>query len=445
MLPTPEDRAEEIALFRSEIIGALVRRELGRGELQRELATLSQVRFRPPGSAHTRTFAVPTLQRWYYAYRAGGLAALRPQRRRDRGHGRKLPEEVRALLCQIRREHPDAPATLIVRTLVADGRLERDAVSVATVRRLYRERGLDRHAPAAETTVRLRWQAERPNALWHGDVCHGAPLRGPDGSSRPLRIHALLDDATRYVVALQAFASEREDDMLALLVGALRRHGPPRALYLDNGPTYRGTALRLVCERLGTTLVHAQPYDPAARGKMERFWRTLRQGCLDRLGALSELDEVNARLAAFLTQHYHRAPHAGLLGQAPGQVWHERAAERPVDALDEAALQAAFTVRARRRVRKDSTLDVAGATWELDAGFLAGRVVVVARSLAAPGEAPWVEHEGKRLALHRVAPERNARRKRARRPAPPPPTTPFDPAGALLALGHVDQIQENTP
>src|SRR5690606_19835999 len=120
-----------------------------------------------------------------------------------------------------------------------------------------------------------RWQAERPNALWHGDVCHGAPLRGPDGSSRPLRIHALLDDATRYVVALQAFASEREDDMLALLVGALRRHGPPRALYLDNGPTYRGTALRLVCERLGTTLVHAQPYDPAARGKMERFWRTL--------------------------------------------------------------------------------------------------------------------------------------------------------------------------
>ncbi|WP_428267714.1 DDE-type integrase/transposase/recombinase [Haliangium sp.] len=443
MLPTPEDRAEEIALFRSEIVGALVRRELTRGELQRELTALSQVRFRPPGSGHTRTYALPTLQRWYYAYRAGGLAALRPRPRRDRGHGRKLPEELRTLLCQIRREHPSTPTSLIVRTLVADGRIDRDAVSVATVRRLYRERGLDRHTPAAGTRVRLRWQAERPNALWHGDVCHGAALRGPDGSSRPLRIHALLDDATRYLVALQAFTSEREDDMLALLVGALRRHGAPQAMYLDNGPTYRGTALRVVCERLGTTLVHAQPYDPAARGKMERFWRTLRLGCLNQMGELNDLDAVNARLAAFRDQHYHLAPHAGLLGKTPGQVWYERAAERLVDSLDEAALQDAFTVRARRRVRTDSTLDVAGATWEIDAGFLAGRVVTVSRSLAAPEAAPWVEHEGKRLVLHRVAPERNARRKRARRPTPPPPTTPFDPAGALLALGQSSHDQED--
>jgi putative transposase len=69
-------------------------------------------------------------------------------------------------------------------------------------------------------------------ALWHGDVCHGPSLT-LEGRTLPLRLHALLDDASRYVVALEAHHSEREMDMLGLLVRALRRHGKPDALYLD--------------------------------------------------------------------------------------------------------------------------------------------------------------------------------------------------------------------
>jgi putative transposase len=126
----PKDHAEAIALFRSEIVGALVRRELSRGELKSALKALSQIRYRPPESNCLRAYSVPTLQRWYYAYRTGGLSALRPRPRRDRGHGRKLSSELRELLCQIRRENPPASATLIVRTLVADGRLSRGVATV---------------------------------------------------------------------------------------------------------------------------------------------------------------------------------------------------------------------------------------------------------------------------------------------------------------------------
>lgn len=444
-LLTPSDHAEAVALFRSEIIGALVRRELAPGALQHELAALSQIRFRPPGSPCTRTYSVPTLRRWYHAYRQGGLAALRSQPRQDRGHGRALPAEQRELLCQIRRENPHASATLILRTLVADGRIAKGAVSPVTVRRLFRERGLDRQPrDAAHPTQRLRWQAARPNALWHADVCHGAPLRLEGGRTQPVRIHALLDDATRYVLAIDAFASEEEACMLQLWVRALRRYGAPQTLYLDNGSTYRGQALRLACERLGTTLVHAKPYDAPARGKMERFWRTLRAGCLDHLGQMSSLHEVNVRLYAFVDQHYHRAPHASLLGRTPEAVWHARTAERPADALGDDALRAALTVRERRRVRKDSTLSLAGVLWEVEAGFLAGHTVTVARSLAEPGRAPWVEHEDRSMALHRVDVVRNARRKRTPLPAAPPKTTPFDPPGALLdrAVGRPPRHRE---
>ncbi|MFK7989957.1 MAG: DDE-type integrase/transposase/recombinase, partial [Sandaracinaceae bacterium] len=113
-------------------------------------------------------------------------------------------------------------------------------MSESTVRRLFAEHGLDRVGLAQHAREpRRRWEAGAPNALWHADVCHGPALR-IDGASVPLRIHAILDDRSRYVVALRACSTERESEMLSLMVGALRRHGAPDALYLDNGPTYVG-------------------------------------------------------------------------------------------------------------------------------------------------------------------------------------------------------------
>lgn len=431
----PKSHAEEVALFRSEVVGALTRQELSHGELKAELRGLSRQRFRPPGADSTRTWSVTTLERWYYAYKGGGLAGLVPQPRSDKGRARTLPAPLRELLLAIRREHPSASVPLVLRTLQADGRLAPDTVSPSTVRRLYKEHGLDRRpreAPAA--TTRLRWQAERPGALWHGDVCHGHILQ-LGGTARPLRIHALLDDASRYVVALEAHHAERELEMLGLLVRALRRHGPPDALYLDNGATYRGTVLRVACERLGVTLLHAKPYDPQARGKMERFWRTLREGCLDFLGQASTLHDVNVRLWAFLDAHYHKAPHASLMGRSPQSVF--SSAEHPPDSLDEAALREALTVHVRRRVRRDTTVSWRGHTWEVGLGFLAGRVVTLGHCLVEPDSSPWLEHEGQRLPLHPVDPTLNARRKRPPLKPQPQAASParpvhFDPPGALL-------------
>jgi putative transposase len=420
----PRDHAEAVALFRAQVIGALTRSELDHGELAAELRRLAEHKYRPPGRRATKQFGVSTLERWYYAYKRGGLDALRPDARSDRGRARELTPEQRALLLDIRREHPGASAELILRTLVLDGRLRKGVVSASTVARFFRDAKLPRGArPSGHT--RLRWQAEHPGALWHGDVCHGPALRIGQ-TTKPLRIHALLDDASRYGVALEAHHTEREDDMLDLMLGALRRHGAPDALYLDNGATYRGEVLRLACERLGITLIHARPGDAPARGKMERFWRTLREGCLDHLGTVTSLHDVQARLLAFLDEHYHRTPHGGLFGKTPAQAW-EAASTRPIDELE---LATALTTRTRRRVRKDGTLDVDGTPWQLDEGFLAGAIVT----------APVVEHDGRRYVLRPV--DAVAAGKTRRTPPTPPtpptpaapaaPTVPFDPAGALL-------------
>ena len=433
---SPSTPAEAVAVFRHGIIGSLTQAQLEQGQLRPALEQLSRQRFRPPGASATRQYSSATLERWYYAWRRKGLEGLKPRARSDKGRAQGLPAPVRQLLLDIRREHPNASVPLLLRTLEADGRLHKAQVSATTVRRLFTEAGLDKLGLRQSTSskTRLRWQAERPMALWHADVCHGPTLQ-VQGKGRPLRIHALLDDASRYVVALQALHTEREVDMLGVLVGALRRYGKPDALYLDNGSTYRGETLATACSRLGVSLLHARPYDPEARGKMERFWRTLREGCLDFLGSLSCLHEVNVRLWAFLDAHYHGAPHAGLLGASPQHTF-TSLRPTPLEDFDEAALRNALTVRSRRRVRRDTSVRIAGRDWELEAGHLVGRIVTLCQCLVDLTDKPWVEYEGRRYELHPVDPVKNARRERPwRRPhleenAPPPPA--FDPPKALL-------------
>lgn len=433
------DRAEEVAIFRHGIIGALATRDgLGHGELAEALRRIAEECHRPPEADRTRHFSVATLERWLYQYKKGGLEALRPSGRSDRGRGRELGPELRALLIDIRREYPNASVPLVLMTLAADGRLDPGKVSAATIRRLYRQEGLQRLAAKKEalgTKTRLRWQTLRPDALWHGDVCHGPTLVVGD-HRMPVRVHALLDDHARYVVALRVASTEREQDMLDLLVGALRTHGKPDALYLDNGATYRGETLRLLCGRLGISLLHAKPYDPEARGKMERFWLTMRRQVLDYCEGVTSLHDVQVRLLAWLDTHYHRAPHGGLMGKTPRGVYAPDA--REIDRVDEAVLKKALIVTETRKVRRDTTVSIEGRTYELDRGWLAGRIIHVAWSALEDPITPWAEYEGKRYELHLVDAERNASRKRPPRNAPGDATEKksepvvFDPPKALL-------------
>ncbi len=425
----PKDHAEAVALFRAQVLGPVLNRDLDRGDLLQHLREIAEVRFRPPGSDVTRCYALPTLLRWNRAYRAGGLEALRPESRRL-GDALGIGDELRELLLEIRRQHPSTPADNILATLEDDGRIERGVLSAQTLRRLYRRQGLSRRPKAKKGGVeagRLRWEARYPGDLWHADVCHGEALV-IDGHRVPVRIHALLDDSSRYIVALRVHRHEREVAMLDLVLEAVRSFGVPARLYLDNGSTYRGAALETACGRLGIALRHAGPYDPQARGKMERFWRTLREGVLDDLGPQASLHDVQVRLTAWVMERYHQRSHAGLKGLAPTKVW----MTRRLTVRSEFELRDAMTVRGTRRVRGDGTLSVGNLDWELREGFLVGKIVTVARALSCPEQAPWVEHEDQRYLLQVVDPVANGERRVRRQPKPGIDAVDYDPAGVVL-------------
>ena len=435
----PCDHAEAVAMFRAAIIGHLAHATLARGQLRSALDELSKQTFRPPGAVAGRTYAFSTLERWYYAFKKGGLEALKPKPRSDRGHGQNLSDELKTLLCDIRRDHPTASVPLIMDTLIRQGQLDKGAVSASTVRRLLRRRGLTRATGLVyrDQPQRLRWEAEAPMTLWHADVCHGSPIC-VDGVNKSVRIHAVLDDASRFVVAIEACESEREQDMLELFADTLRRRPAPQSLYLDNGSTYSGHLLKTVCDRLGVGLIHATPYSPQARGKMERFFRTLRERCLNHVGKLTSFDELNKRLWAFIDEDYHPRPHAGLMGRTPKEVFVD---EKPDDArwINEKSLRQAFVAKTSRQVRTDSTLSVEGELFEVDQRFLCGRKVDVCFCVLDEHPTPYVLFEGRRFSLHPVDVKQNAHRQR--RPADnDSPTVEFDPAKTL-----VDQAVGRTP
>jgi len=201
--------------------------------------------------------------------------------------------------------------------------------------------------------------------------------------------------------------------------------------------------LEIFCERLGVKILHAKPYDPQSRGKMERFWRTLRQGCLNHMGSLSSLHDVQVRLLSFLDKHYHLSPHASLMGRSPGQAYELGMAHRLSDKmLTEEELQDSLTLHNTRRIRSDNTVSVAGKEWQLTHGFIAKQIVVVGRCLLYPQQAPWIEHEGKKFVLEPVDAKGNSHRIRKHRPKKGIDSVPFDPPKALLCKATGRSMEE---
>lgn len=166
---------------------------------------------------------------------------------------------------------------------------------------------------------------------------------------------------------------------------------------MDNGANYRSRHLALVCAKLGIALIHARPYQPAGKGKIERWFRTLRAGWLRHLemDTIDGIEALNRALAGWVEGEYHQSPHRGLDGQSPLDRWAAAGAEvRYPDAagLD---LDELFLFETKRRVLKDRTLSLHGQLYEADATLI-GCTVTVRYDPAAPRtRALQLVHEGR--------------------------------------------------
>jgi len=353
----------DIALFRYSLIRepadpGLTTRQ--RGALVRELAGADHA---GPGGRRVKV-ARGTLDRWIRAYRAGGFEALAPVARTG------VPvtdERLLALAESLKRETPRRTAAQvaeIVRTAEGDG------PSARTLQRHFARLGLNTRPDGSAPQAFSRFGAEAPGDLWTGDALHGPVVGG-----RKTYLFAFIDDHSRALVGYRWGHSEDTVRLEAALRSALAARGLPRRCYVDNGSAFISKQLLRALASLGIALVHSRPGKPQGRGKIERFFETVRLQFLVEIEskAPADLAELNRLFSAWVETVYHRRVHTET-NEAPI----ERLMAGPPPALPTPAqLHEAFLWSEIRTVTKTATVSLHSNTFEVDAALVGSRVDVV--------------------------------------------------------------------
>jgi putative transposase len=394
---TNDEYRQALALFRYGLIAEFIRLPASSRGLYARLREKANTDYTIPGSKRTRV-APETLRHWLKDYRRAGFDALLPKGRADRGQSRTVPQAVADALVSLKDEQPGLSIPQLIRAVRESGAApESLPLPASSVHRLLSRAGLMHKQPAEPSTQdRRRFAFAHAGELWMSDVMYGPSVALPGRGRCRTYLIAFLDDATR-VVPYCAFAfSENTQAFLPVFKQALMRRGLPARLYVDNGANYRSQQLALVCARLGVALIHARPYQPQGKGKMERWFRTLRAQLISRLTPADthSLDSLNRRLWAWVEGEYHLTPHRGLEDQTPLDRWAMSADQvrLPGPSLD---LDALFLFETKRRVQRDRTVSLNGTLFEADAA-LVGQIVTLRYDPALPasrGIEIW--HEGR--------------------------------------------------
>jgi putative transposase len=357
------DRADDIALFRYGLVREAADKRLSkaeRGALVRASANVSHIGPSGEPVIVSRT----TVDRWLRAYRQGGFAALRPGPRKVEP---RTPAGALELAEQLRKEDPFRSAAHIASLLrAAQGWSPHER----TLERHFRAQGLTRAALTGNSTAYGRFQADRPNEIWTGDALHG-PVVG----RKKAVLFAYIDDCSRLVTGHRwSYAEDTLAAQAALRRGILSR-GLPSTLYLDNGSPFVSRQLLRSLATLGVRLVHSRPGRPEGRGKIERFFRTVREQFLIEVARsdVPGLDALEERFVAWVEQSYHRREHSET-GEAPVERFARLAEPKYPSAED---VREAFLFSEARTVTKVATVSLFGNYYEVDPALVGRKVDLV--------------------------------------------------------------------
>jgi transposase InsO family protein len=158
---------------------------------------------------------------------------------------------------------------------------------------------------------RLAFSMQYANQLWQADT-----MFGPHVQRRQAKLIAFIDDASRVLCHGEFFFDENADAMVQAIRAAFYKRGVPEQLLVDNGSIYCCQEIMLICARVGCILRHTAVRDAAAKGKIERFFRRVRDQFLVRKLDLSSLEELNRQFTHWVEQDYNASQHS-TLGMKP--------------------------------------------------------------------------------------------------------------------------------
>ncbi len=426
-----DDRHRDVALFRYSLIREAADPALSKADRGRLVRNLAARDHTGPGGVRVRV-ARNTLDRWIRDWRAGGFDGLVPAARTAEP---KTPVAVLDLAVKLKREAPRRTAAQVAEVMLA---AEGWAPSERTIQRLFARLGLNTRPDGSPPEAFGRFEAAAVNDRWTGDALHGPAVGG-----RKAYLFAFIDDHSRALTGYRWGHSEDTVRLEAALRHGLACRGVPRSIYVDNGSAFVAAPLLRACAVLGIRLVHSRPGQPEGRGKIERFFRTVRDQFLVEIdarsdnAAVADLVEMNRLFAAWVETAYHRRVHSET-HTAPLERF---GAGGPFSLPTPAQLHEAFLWSEQRNVTKTATVSLHGNTFEVDAALVGRKVECVFDPFDLT--AIEVRYQGRQMGtgIPRVI-GRHTHPMARPEAAPPPAATGIDYL-AVLAERHAAQLAEH--
>jgi putative transposase len=364
-----KDIGEKIALKRYQLISPVLA----------EPARAQNEYFRKQGEREhdfprygLKKVSVSTMKSWLRAYRKGGFEALKPKSRSDSGRPRRLDEQTLKAIDVKCKAYPYWTVQKLYENLRDQNLLGEPPVHYNTLLRLVKEHGW--LTPKARTDLRKAYEVDNVNDLWVCDFMYGPKVRTANRSVKAI-LCAILDDHSRMLVGHAFNASETISALTLVLKEAFLGYGIPKRLYVDNGPSFSSDLLARSCAMAGISLIHSKPYDSPSRGKVERFFRTVRERFLIGVQEGITLRELNEAFWLWLQQDYHHKIHTGI-GERPLDRYNASVSRVPIRRLSKTELDEIFLIRYERVVNNDATISFKGSLYEVPLAYIRHRIEI---------------------------------------------------------------------
>jgi len=188
-----------------------------------------------------------------------------------------------------------------------------DKMGVAAI---YRKRNTTSPHPAHKIYPYLlrNLTIERPNQVWATDITYIPMRRGF------VFLVAILDWATRKVLAHRVSTSMTPDFCIEALEEAIQKYGPPEIFNTDQGSQFTSAAF--------TDVLKAHEIQISMDGKgrwvdnvfVERLWKSVKYEHVY-LHAYESVLEAKQQLASYFEFYNTRRPHSSLGGQTPDTAY----------------------------------------------------------------------------------------------------------------------------
>jgi len=315
-----------------------------------------------------------TLERWLDRYEQNGFDGLKFE---VVAHKKLIPSELVKEAIQLRLEVPTRSVPQIIEILEMEGKAPKGLLKRSTLQDRLREEGYTRgHMKLYQKpgVAARRFARTERNDMWQADIKQSGYLR-INGKRKEIYFVGFIDDATRYIVHGEFYDSFDQSIVEDCLRKAILKEGLPKRMYFDNGKQFRNKWMERACAILGIKLIFTAPYSPEAKGKIERFNRTIDSFLVEaELKHAKSLSELNNLLNVWLGECYHNKEHSGI-NTTPEIAY--KSSKAPLRFQSANTIAKAFLRLAQRKVDKSGCISFNGKKYEVGVVYIGRTVDVV--------------------------------------------------------------------